>query len=71
MNSKGTVSTLRTSLEILGTPKDGLCYLYPLHSCMHEYTLFQNGCHFSIYLFDFKLALLASFNVNYSFEFYV
>ena len=35
------------------------------------YTLFQNGCHFSILLFDCKLALLASFKVKYSFEFYV
>ena len=35
------------------------------------YTLFQNGRHFSILLFDCKLALLASFKVKYSFEFYV
>ena len=35
-----------------------------------EYTLFQNGRHFSILLFPCKLALLASFKVKYSFEFY-
>ena len=34
------------------------------------YTLFQNGRHFSILLFDCKLALLASFKVNFFFEFY-
>ena len=38
---------------------------------VNEYTLFQNGRHFSILLFDCKLALLASFRVKYSFEFYV
>ena len=35
------------------------------------YTLFQNGRHFSILLFDCKVALLASFKGKYSFEFYV
>ena len=35
------------------------------------YTLFQNGRHFSILLFDCKLALLASFKVKYALEFYV
>ena len=35
------------------------------------YTLFQNGRHFSILLFPCKLALMASFKVKYSFEFYV
>ena len=34
----------------------------------YQYILFQNGCHFSILLFDCKLALLASFKVKYSFE---
>ena len=32
-------------------------------------TLFQNGFHFNILLFAFKLALLASFKVKHSFEF--
>ena len=36
-----------------------------------EYTLFQNGRHFSILLFTCKLALVASFKGNYSFEFRV
>ena len=38
---------------------------------IYQYTLFQNGCHFSILLFDCKLVLLASFKVKYSFEYYV
>ena len=33
------------------------------------YTLFQNGRHFSILLFTCKLALVASFEGKYSFEF--
>ena len=36
-----------------------------------EYTLFQNGRHFSILLFTCKLALVASFKGKYSFEFLV
>ena len=35
------------------------------------YTLFQNGRHLSILLFPSKLALMASFKVKYSIEFYV
>ena len=35
------------------------------------YTIFQNGRHFRILLFPSKLALMASFKVKYSFEFYV
>ena len=34
-----------------------------------EYTLFQNDNHFNILLFTFKLALLASFKIKYSFDF--
>ena len=37
----------------------------------NSYTLFQNGRHFGILLFPCKLALLASYKVKYSFEFYV
>ena len=37
--------------------------------CGSLYTLFQNGYHFNILLFAFKLALLASFKVKYSFDF--
>ena len=35
------------------------------------YTLFQNGRHLTILLFPSKLALMASFKVKYSIEFYV
>ena len=35
------------------------------------YILLQNGRHFSILLFTCKLALVASFKENYSFEFRV
>ena len=35
------------------------------------YTLFQNGCQFSVFLFACKLALVASFKGKYSFEFRV
>ena len=38
---------------------------------MDAYILFQNGRHFSILLFPSKLALMASFKVKYSIEFYV
>ena len=31
-------------------------------------TLFQNGFYFNILLFAFKLALLASFEIKYSFD---
>ena len=34
-----------------------------------SYTLFQNGRNFSILLFTCKLALVASFNSKYSFDF--
>ena len=37
----------------------------------HLPPIFQNGHQFSILLFDCKLALLVSFKVKYSFEFYV
>ena len=36
-----------------------------------DYTLIQNGRHFSILLFPCKLSLMASFKVKYSFELYV
>ena len=35
----------------------------------HKKTLFQNSFHFTILLFAFKLILLASFQVKYSFDF--
>ena len=37
----------------------------------NSYTLFQNGCHFSVFLFACKLAIVASFKGKYSFVFRV
>ena len=42
-----------------------------LYFGLGPYTLFQNGRQFSILLFPCKLALMASFKVKYSIEFYV
>ena len=43
----------------------------PKGKFLSQYTLFQNGRHFSILLFTCKLALVASFKGKYSFEFRV
>ena len=42
----------------------------PKREARGPHTLLQNGFHFNILLFSFKLALLASFVLKYSFEFW-
>ena len=61
-----------------GLAAKGLLYSFYIHAYMvylikqvEEYTLFQNGRHFSVLLFACKLALVASFKGKCSFEFRV
>ena len=57
--------------EFSTKPSISECIIWNNKNIAKPYTLFQNGCHFSILLFTCKLALVASFKGKYSFEFRV